>query len=54
VYFNRMALYGDQWMAFMNTVWGPVDGSFAYGIGTSGWLFYVRYRDQWMALLSTI
>ena len=25
-------------MAFMNTVWGPVDGSFEYDVGTSGWL----------------
>jgi hypothetical protein len=45
VCFNRMAFYGDQWMAFMNTVWGPVDGCFGYDIGTSGWLLRTRYRD---------
>jgi hypothetical protein len=26
-------------MAFMNTVWGPVDGFYEHGVGTSGWLF---------------
>jgi hypothetical protein len=32
-------------MAFMNTVWGPVDGVYENGVGTSGWLLSTRYRD---------
>lgn len=39
MYFNRMAWYGDQWMAFVNTVWGPVDGFCEHGMGTSGMAF---------------
>jgi hypothetical protein len=32
-------------MAFMNTVWGPVDGFYEHGVGTSGWLLRTWYRD---------
>jgi hypothetical protein len=34
VYFNRMAWYGEQWMAFLNAVWGPVDVSYERHVGT--------------------
>jgi hypothetical protein len=54
VYLNRMALYGDHWMAFMNTVWGPVDGCNEHGVETSGWLLCTRCKDQWKGLTNTV
>ena len=83
-----MAWYGDQWMAFVNTVWGPVDGfcehdvrpvdgfcehgmgtsgmAFVntvwrlvdgfneHGVETSGWLLWIRCKDQWKGLKNTV